>query len=131
MDVTSLATAKAAPSVLTRYRERISGWRQSIVWFGSNPAAYDLAGVIERIRNLGFNTGRGPGGLIGTSAIHKMFHISEQHRMMFRFEMFNWLNHFIPGNPVTTLTDPNFGKITGAAANTTARNIQFALKYTF
>ena len=50
---------------------------------------------------------------------------------MFRFEMFNWLNHFVPGNPVTTLTDPTFGTITGAAANTTARNIQFAMKYSF
>jgi hypothetical protein len=100
-----------------------------LVWL--NPAAYDIAGVTRdrRFGNLGFNTARGPGAFNWDLAIHKMFNITEQHRIMFRFEMFNWLNHFTPGNPVTTLTDPNFGKITGASGN--ARNIQFALKYMF
>ena len=102
-----------------------------LVWL--NPGAYDVTGVTrdKRFGNLGFDTGRGPGAFSWDLAIHKIFAIREQQRLMFRFEMFNWLNHFVPGNPSVTLTDPNFGRITGAAANTTARNIQFALKYTF
>jgi outer membrane receptor protein involved in Fe transport len=102
-----------------------------LVWL--NPAAYDASAPSRQARfgNLGFNTGRGPGAFSWDLAIHKTFPIGEQQRLMFRFEMFNWLNHFVPGNPVTTLSDPTFGTITGAAANTTARNIQFAMKYSF
>ena len=102
-----------------------------LVWL--NPAAYDVASVTRerRFGNLGFNTGRGPGAFGWDLAVHKMFAVREQHQVMFRFEMFNWLNHVVFGNPAITTTDPNFGRITGAAANTTARNIQFALKYMF
>jgi hypothetical protein len=102
-----------------------------LVWLTS--AAYNVAGVTrdKRFGDLGFNTARGPGAFNWDLAIHKIFSITESQKLMFRFEMFNWLNHFTPGNPSTTLTDPNFGIITSAAANTTARNIQFALKYTF
>jgi hypothetical protein len=98
-----------------------------------NPAAYNTAAVISahRFGNLGFDTTRGPGAFSWDLAIHKTIAIVERHRVEFRFEMFNWLNHVVFGNPSTTLTDPNFGRITGAAANTTARNIQFALKYMF
>ena len=47
---------------------------------------------------------------------------------MFRFEMFNWLNHMNPSNPDRNMTSPTFGMIT---AGGDSRNIQLALKYTF
>jgi hypothetical protein len=42
--------------------------------------------------------------------------------------MFNALNHKILNNPVSVVTNPNFGQITGASGG---RNIQLALKYNF
>jgi len=42
--------------------------------------------------------------------------------------MFNALNHKVLGNPNTTVTNTNFGKITSASGG---RNIQLALKYRF
>jgi hypothetical protein len=100
-----------------------------LVWL--NPGAYDAASVTRdrRFGNLGFNTGRGPGGFSWDFAIHKVFAVAEGHQLMFRFEMFNWLNHPVFGNPPLTLSDPNFGRITSTAG--TPRNIQFALKYSF
>lgn len=56
------------------------------------------------------------------------FTLREQHRLTFRLEVFNVLNHAPFSNPVTSFSDPNFGKIQSAG---TPRNIQVALKYTF
>jgi hypothetical protein len=108
-----------------------------LVWL--NPAAYDGNGptVERRYGNLGFNTAVGPGAFNWDIGIHKSFAITERHRITFRVEMFNWLNHTSFESPTragyiqstsTSLSDPNFGIIT---SSTNERNIQFALKYSF
>jgi len=71
---------------------------------------------------------RGPSGFTFDAALHKQFQIHEGHSVTFRFEMFNALNHKILNNPVSVVTNPNFGQITGASGG---RNIQLALKYNF
>jgi hypothetical protein len=60
--------------------------------------------------------------------LHKTFAITEGHRLSFRFELFNALNHKVLGNPVTNRGNANFGRIQSASGG---RNIQFALKYLF
>jgi len=108
-----------------------------LVWL--NPAAYDgnAPGVEHRFGNLGFDTAYGPSAFNWDAAIHKAFHITENHQITFRMEMFNWLNHtqfMSPTQPgyqqsqSTTLSDPSFGIITSSV---NPRNIQFALKYSF
>jgi hypothetical protein len=62
------------------------------------------------------------------AALHKTFAITERHRLTFRFETFNTLNHTVLNNPVSVVTNPNFGLIQGSSAG---RNIQLALKYQF
>ncbi len=93
-------------------------------------AAFDNAGPASagRFGTLGYNAMRGPSGLSFDSSLHKQFEVREGHRVTFRFEMFNALNHKILGNPVANMNNPNFGLITGASAG---RNIQLALKYNF
>jgi hypothetical protein len=106
------------------YRRNIG----ALTWL--NAAAFDVntPAAQRRYGNLGFNTLRGPSGFSMDAAIHKQFVIREGHRLQFRFEMFNALNHKILGSPVSDLANPNFGLITGA---TGGRNIQMALKYAF
>jgi hypothetical protein len=107
-------------------------WRASssdrFAWL--NPAAFDANTPQQQRRfgTLGFNTARGPGAFTWDLGIHKTFSITEAHRIMFRFEMFNWLNHMNPSNPDRNMTSPTFGMIT---AGGDSRNIQLALKYAF
>jgi hypothetical protein len=96
-----------------------------------NRAAYDTVAVQQQRRfgTLGYNTARGLSAFTWDASLHKVFAITEQHRITFRFEAFNWLNHTVLANPSANLADANFGRITGVAAD--PRNIQFGLKYNF
>jgi hypothetical protein len=93
-------------------------------------AAFDVNAprAARRFGNLGYNTLRGPDAFWFDASLNKTFAIKEQHRVQFRFELFNALNHPVFGNPSTSLSDPNFGRINNASEG---RNIQLALKYTF
>jgi hypothetical protein len=102
--------------------------RQGLVWL--NPAAFTTAAVRsqKRFGYLGYNAVTGTPAFTLNTALHKTFVLHEQHRLTFRLETFNTLNHPLLGNPVTSVSDPNFGKIQTASG---ARNVQLALKYTF
>lgn len=99
-----------------------------LLWL--NRAAFDAATPTQerRFGNLGYNTARGPSAFTWDASIHKSFQIRESQQLIFRFEMFNWMNHPVFGSPASSLPDPNFGRITSAGDG---RNIQFGLKYTF
>jgi hypothetical protein len=100
----------------------------ALTWL--NRAAFDNTApqAQRRFGNLGYNALLGPSGFTFDAALHKQFQVWEGHRLTFRFEMFNALNHKILSNPVAVLTNPNFGLIQGASGG---RNIQLALKYMF
>jgi hypothetical protein len=102
--------------------------REGLIWL--NPAAFTTAGVRaqKRFGYLGFNAVTGTPAFTLNTALHKTFVLREQHRVTFRLETFNTLNHPLLSNPTTNANDPNFGKILQASG---ARNVQLALKYTF
>lgn len=62
-------------------------------------------------------------------SIFRQFRFTERFRMEFRFEMFNVTNTPIWAVPVSSLEDPNFGKVTHAA--NVPRQLQFGLKLYF
>jgi hypothetical protein len=95
-----------------------------------NPAAFDITTPTaqQRYGNLGFNALRGPGALTLDLALHKTFKVREKQTLTFRVEAFNFLNHPVFNNPVSSVADPTFGFITGA---NDGRNVQLALKYVF
>lgn len=96
-----------------------------------NRAAFDFTIVQtqRRFGNLGYHTVKGPDAFTWDASVNKWFTIREGHRLNFRFEMFNWMNHTVLGNPSTNGVDANFGRVTGVAVD--PRNIQFGLKYLF
>jgi hypothetical protein len=79
------------------------------------------------------NSGRGivdtPGRQVFDVSLQKNFRaLFENHRVQFRWELFNLLNHTNFNTPNMTVDNRNFGRITGAAA---ARQMQFGLRYEF
>jgi len=99
-----------------------------------DPCAFSLpaAGMYG---NLGRDTLIGPGLEDVDLSIQKDFNVSERARAMFRFEVFNLLNHTNLGLPtVAALTstgapNPQAGVIT--YTTTSSRQIQFAIRITF
>jgi hypothetical protein len=93
--------------------------------------------VTDRVRSLLYN----PGFQNHNVGLFKEFTIKEGHRIIFRAEAFNWLNHPDWGgadtNPNNIVLDAagkvdrvrsTFGKITGKGGN---RELQFSLRYQF
>lgn len=100
----------------------------------STSAYYNLAAFQVQpegtFGNVGRNTLIGPGIFNFDASLHKDFNITEQHRLEFRWEAFNALNHPNWSTPNTNANDRiNFGTITGTRTN--MRQMQFALKYVF
>ncbi|HZO53331.1 MAG TPA: hypothetical protein VFB63_11460, partial [Bryobacteraceae bacterium] len=101
---------------------------------GERLAAYfDKARFINPAPNtygtLGRNILVGPGFANADVSLSKGWRLSpfgEAGRIEYRFEAFNLLNATHMANPVTGLTNPNFGKITGTDGS--PRILQMALK---
>lgn len=100
----------------------------SLVWLNAAAFSNTIPKRERRYGNLGYNALRGLPGFTFDAALHKSFTIREGHRLTFRFEMFNALNHKVLNDPNANASNPNFGQILGASGG---RNIQLALKYAF
>jgi hypothetical protein len=74
---------------------------------------------------------RGPGFWQLDSTISKDFHVTEKHKFELRLEMYNSLNHFIPNGPVTSVTNPQFGRSNWIYPGNYGREVQYTLRYLF
>ena len=61
----------------------------------------------------------------------RLFSLGNGRRLEARVEAFNAFNWFIKGNPNTTLSSANFGRITTIATGYAPRVMQFAMRYVF
>lgn len=84
--------------------------------------------ILRAAGNAGRAPIRGPGVQNWDLGIFKNFRITEGTRLQFRAEMFNAFNNTNFDSPDTTFLSPTFGRIFSAQ---TARQIQFALKFSF
>ena len=84
--------------------------------------------VGQRYGNLGRNAIYGPGAVNWNVSAFKDFRLMERTHLEFRTDFFNIFNEVNIGNPNTTLTSANFGRITSAEV---PRILQFCLKLLF
>jgi Carboxypeptidase regulatory-like domain len=94
-------------------------------WF--NTSAF-VANKPGQFGNAARNPLEGPGAFNMDIALMRRIRITERHSVQIRAEAFNVLNHPTFGNPRSSLTDTNFGRILSA---NDPRIMQFALKYAF
>jgi len=95
-------------------------------WF--NPAAFanPAAGKFGDSKR---NILRNPGDQQWDIALFKNFVLGGSHRLQFRAEVFNFINHPNLGGANGDITSPNFGRI--VTKSHAPRDIQLALRYTF
>jgi len=79
--------------------------------------------------NAGRTFGYGPGAIIMDLSVIKEFRLVENHRLQFRTEMMNFVNHANFDVPQLALGQANFGRISAVAFD--PRIIQFGLHYSF
>jgi hypothetical protein len=92
-----------------------------------NPGAFAMPAV-GTYGNTGSQSVFGPESIRIDMGVTRTFRVREGQAMEFRAEAFNLPNHMNPGNPVTALNSPTFGRILSAGD---PRILQFALKYVF
>jgi len=96
-------------------------------WF--NTEAFVLQPIYQ-FGNAGRNTVTSPAGFILDTSLQKNFNLpKEGHELQFHWEAYNSFNHPVWGNPNTSLSSVNYGRIT--STSTTMRQLQFTLKYVF
>jgi hypothetical protein len=74
-----------------------------------DPPTDPNTGLALRQGDLGRNALRGFGAVQWDFALHREFHLHESWRLQFRVELFNFLNHPNFSNPVSDLSNPDFG----------------------
>ena len=64
-------------------------------------------------------------------SVSRSLTLAPDRQVQLRLEAFNVFNTVTPGNPQTTMSSGDFGKVTSLAAGTAPRLIQLAVKYQF
>jgi len=95
-------------------------------WFNPKAFANPAAGTFG---NSTRNILRNPGDQQWDIALFKNFVLRGAHRLQFRAEVFNFINHPNLSGPNTDITSPNFGRVVTKGG--TPRDIQLALRYYF
>jgi carboxypeptidase family protein len=99
--------------------------------FANPPAFPGGQNIIQRLGTVApiLPNVRGPAYYYEDLALQKTFRFSEQRSFELRGTFLNPFNRHGRGDPITSLTDPNFGQITGAGIG--GRTIELAARITF
>ncbi len=96
--------------------------------FAFNPAAFANPAA-GKFGNSTRDILRNPGAQQWDIALFKNFVLKGSHRLQFRAEVFNFINHPNLSGPNSDITNPNFGRI--ITKDGSRRDIQLALRYYF
>lgn len=94
-------------------------------WFDTSSFSQPVGAVLG---NVGKNVYSGPGSVTFDAAASRMFPIYDRVSIKFRVDAFNVMNHPTFNNPDVSLTDSNFGKVTGSGGG---RALQLAATLSF
>ena len=81
--------------------------------------------------NAGRTVASGPGAIVSDISLLKDFRINEGHRLQFRAESLNFINHANFALPNQQRGNANFGRISSLIGGNQARIIQLGLHYKF
>jgi hypothetical protein len=99
-------------------------------WFDTTMFATESTYV--RRTNPTFYDGMvGPTAWFSDMTLTKSFKIKDRYRLEARAEAYNAFNHIVWGQPNTTLSSSNFGKITTKRGDSTGREFQFGVRFVF
>jgi outer membrane receptor protein involved in Fe transport len=105
-----------------------AGQRSIDEWFDIN-AFTDAADF--KFGNSGYNVLIAPGFVNLDASLRKVFNLTERHKIEFRFEGYNFLNHPNFGQPDSNIDDGPGGAGAITSLSGTNRQIQLGLKYMF
>ena len=111
---------------LANASQQFSDGKDDNFWF--NPAAFANPAA-GKFGNSTRNLLRNPGAQQWDIALFKNFVLGGTHRLQFRAEVFNFINHPNLSGPNADITNPNFGRV--IAKDGSRRDIQLALRYYF
>jgi hypothetical protein len=116
----------------TRQMPNQTGPFRKLYGIGTNNAWFDTSSFTQPVGavpgNVGKNVYSGPGSVTFDAAASRMFPIYDRVSLKFRMDAFNVMNHPSFNNPDVTLTDSNFGTVTGAGGS---RALQLAATLSF
>jgi len=125
-------TAAAVRSNATGPYTQNANWRANVLSQPYFNTSTFVAPPLLTFGTLGRAVATGPGSVIGDLSVLKDFPMPwENHKLQFRWESLNFLNHANFGNPTTGRGNPNFGRILGLTAGNQARINQLGLHYRF
>jgi hypothetical protein len=120
---------KDTPDLIGSWRASNHSRADSIAhWFNQAAFQQNATGTFGTFRP---NTISGPGYINFDINLQKNFAITERVRSEFRSSFYNAFNHANLGNPGTTLTSSNFGKINSINSSSSPRVIEFGLRVLF
>jgi hypothetical protein len=113
------------PDILDIKHTVLQDYRETGQYLNKAAFAKVPLGAVSRVPirpgNAAYRAIRGPGDWGVDFSLGKNFNVGESVRLLVRVDMFNALNHTNLGNPIATIDDANFGRITTTGG---ARKIQ-------
>jgi hypothetical protein len=89
------------------------------------------APAVNTFGNAGRAIASGPGAIVADLSVLKDFSFAERHRLQFRLEALNFINHANFALPNQQRGNSNFGRISSLVEGNQARIIQLGLHYKF
>src|SRR5207244_925446 len=124
-------TAQSVRSNATGAYSTNPNWRSDVLRQTFFNSAVFVSPPIYTFGVVGRSVASGPGAFIGDVSILKDFSLKERHRLQFRSEMLNFVNHPNFALPDQAHGNGSFGKISSLIGGNQARIIQFGLHYKF
>lgn len=124
-------TAAAVRSNVVAPYAQNTNWRANVLSEPFFNTASFAAPALYTFGNAGRTVASGPGAVIADISLLKDFRIAEGHRIQFRVESLNFINHANFALPNQQRGNANFGRINGLIGGNQARIVQLGLHYKF
>lgn len=124
-------TAATVRSNTTAAYQENANWRSNVLGESYFNTAGFAAPQLYTFGNTGRSVATGPGAIIADLSVLKDFNIIEGHRLQFRLEALNFINHANFALPNQQRGNSNFGRISSLINGNQARIIQLGLHYKF